>query len=168
MENKVRSHQKISENLLDHEQKRNFSSSYSLNTRKYFLGPIFIAVSILLFLKGGVWSKIIGCILFAIGLFYVLLKKVEFDDDYVYVGNKKYTFKQLTKLGFIEVNLYIFPYIEIQENGKKRRIITDSGQAGFLPILIGIMIPSIDPLRNIKSFKQLLDASRKDRNVGEE
>jgi hypothetical protein len=89
-----------------------------------------------------------------------MLKRVEFDNEHVYIGNKKYTFNQVTKLSTIEVNLYVFPYLEIYDNGKKRRIITDSGQAGLLRIIIGILIPSLDPLKNTKKFKTLYDQSR--------
>lgn len=141
-------------------KRQTLSDSYSLYTRKYFLGILFVLISSLVIVKATFWFKLIGLGFFAIGSFYILLRKVEFDNEYVYVGNKQYKFNQITKLSSIEVNLYIFPYIVINDNGRKRRVITDSGQAGLIRILIGIIIPSLDPLQNVKRFKQHFDASR--------
>lgn len=140
-------------------KRQTLSDNYSLYTRKYFLSIVFIAISFFLIWKGTFWLKLFLFGLFVIGLFYLSLRKVEFDDEYVFVGNKRYGFHQLTKFSSIEVNLYIFPYFAIDDNGNKRRVITDSGQAGFLRILIGILIPSLDPLKNVKNFKRLFDTS---------
>lgn len=128
--------------------------------RKCFLGISFIVLALLLLQRPTGLFVFLAVILLAIGIFYLLLRKVEFDDQFVYIGTKKYAFEQLTKLIATDVNQYIFPYLEINDNGKKRRIVTDSGQAGILRILIGTMVPSLDPLKNVKRFKKLFDASR--------
>ena len=141
-------------------KRQTLSDNYSLYTRKYFLSIVFIVISSFLIWKGAFWLKLFAFGLLAIGLFYLSLRKVEFDSEYVYVGSKRYQFHQLTKFSSIEVNLYIFPYLEINDNGKKRRVITDSGQAGLLRIVIGILIPSLDPRKNVKNFKRLFDTSR--------
>lgn len=103
---------------------------------------------------------LVGIIIAAIGVFYLLLRKVDFDEEFIYVGKNKFQFQQLTKLSSFDINMYSFPYIEIVDNGRKRRIFTDSGEAGMLRILLGIIIPKLDPLKNIKRFTALYNASR--------
>jgi len=137
------------------------SDDFSLKLRKYFLSSLNILIAVFLFTRAAVVFRIIAIVFLAIGVFYLFLRKIEFDDDHVYIGTKKYAFRQLTKMGSVEINLYIFPYIEINDKGKKRRVITDAGQAGILRILLGILVPSLDPMKNVKQFKELFDASRK-------
>lgn len=141
-------------------ERKSLSNARSLYTRKYFLSISYIVIASLLLLKSSGLFIFFAVLLLAIGVFYLFLRKVEFDDEFVYIGTKKYTFNQLTKLSSIDVNLYVFPYLEINDNGRKRRIVTDSGQAGIFRILIGAVVPALDPLKNVKRFKELFDASR--------
>lgn len=140
--------------------RHSLSNYFSLYTRKYFIGPLLLIIAALIFTKAPSYMILVGIIIAAIGVFYVLLRKVDFDDEFVYIGNSKYQFQQLTKLGSFDINMYSFPYLEIDDNGRKRRIFTDSGEAGLLRILLGIIIPKLDPLENIKRFAALYDASR--------
>jgi hypothetical protein len=137
-----------------------FSDNYSLYTRKYFLGVVFVLGGLLLIVYGAKWIKVFGVLFVAVGVFYLLLRKVEFDDEYIYIGNKRYRFEQVTKMGGIDINMYLFPCLVINDNGRIRRIYTDAGQAGILRILIGIIFPALDPHKNIKHFMELFKASR--------
>ncbi|MDG1332292.1 MAG: hypothetical protein P8P74_08170 [Crocinitomicaceae bacterium] len=141
-------------------ERESLSNNFSLYTRKYFIGPLLLIIAALIFIKAPGYMTLVGIIIAAIGVFYVLLKKVDFDEEFVYVGQNKFQFNQLTKLSSFDINMYSFPYIEINDNGRKRRIFTDSGEAGLLRIFLGILIPKLDPLKNVKRFSALYEASR--------
>ncbi len=140
--------------------RQSLSNKFSLYTRKYVLGVLFTFIAIVLLWKGGIWVKVFALVLFALGLFYMLLRTIEFDDHFVYIGSKRYAFNKIEKLSAIEVNQFIFPYIVINDNGRRRMYVTDVGQAGILKILLGILIPALDPLKQIKKFKERIDQSR--------
>ena len=136
-----------------------FSNNRALFIRKYILGTLLILLGLLLMSKGSGGFKFAGFIAFASGIFNYLMRKIEFDQEYVYVGGKGYAFSKVTKLSGFQVNNNIYPYIIIKDNGKKIWAMTDSGQAGLLRILIGAIFPTMDPLKNVKAFKKLYEES---------
>ena len=136
------------------------SDSFSLRTRKYFLGPVFVILGTYMITRPFGFIVFIGIGFTAIGLLYTTLRKIQFDSKYIYIGRKKFEFKQISKIRSIDVNMYTFPILEFDNKGRKRRYITDSGQAGLLRILLGIIFPALDPLKNLKKFHMFYEASK--------
>ncbi len=140
--------------------KKELSDKYSLYSRKYFLGILFILIGFILILSPSILNIFISLFLFFIGFFYINLKRILFDSEFIYIGNKKYEFRQIKKYRTIEINMFSFPFIEIDDLGKKRRYITDIGSASIIRIFLGIIFPKLDPYKNLKEFKENLDKSR--------
>jgi hypothetical protein len=139
------------------------SDKVSRYTRKYVLGVLFTFIAIVLLRKSGISVKVFALVLFALGLFYLLRRTMKFDNHFVYKASKRSAFNKIEKLSAKEVNQFIFPYIVIKDNGRRRINVTDVGQAGILKILVGILIPALAPLKQIKKFKEHLDQSQKSR-----
>lgn len=136
------------------------SDSYSLFMRKYLLSTVFVLLSLLLFWKGSIGWKFAGIPSLAIGVFYACLRKIAFDEHSIYIGNTTYTFQQIVKIGGISINQFHFPSLVIHHNGRERYFFTDIGQAGMLRIIVGILIPSLNPFKNLEMFKKYWDASK--------
>jgi hypothetical protein len=136
------------------------SDSFSLRARKYFLGPVFVIFGAFLITRSSGFTIVMGIVFAAIGLMYTALRKIQFDSKYIYIGRKQFEFTQIHKIRWIDVNMYTFPILEFDDHGRKRRYITDSGQAGLLRILLGIIFPALDPLKNLKKFHEFYEASK--------
>ena len=136
------------------------SNNIALYSRKYLLGPLHFIIGVLLIWKASGFFFVFGFALAGIGLFYLLLRKIEFDEAFVYIGSRNYSYDQIVDISGFEINLYFFPLLKINDGVRKRWIFTDSGQAGLLGILLGIVFPSLDPLKNMKKFKEFWEASK--------
>lgn len=136
------------------------SNKSALYTRKYFLGPLLLITGTLMISRSSGFLIFLGLLLSLIGLFYMILRTIQFDSEHIYIGRKRYQFEQIIRLSHIEINMYVFPVLEISDKGRKRTFITDSGQAGLLRILLGILFPALDPMKNIKKFEEFHEASK--------
>ena len=140
--------------------RHNFSNKEAYIFRKYVLGIILLILSVLLFYKISFLRFIIGIISLGFSVFFLRLKFIQFDEEKVYIGEKVFKFKEIHKISGIEINQFFFPALVIFVNGKKKYYFTDVGKAGLIQIILGVIFPSLDPLKSYKLFLNYFDKAK--------
>jgi hypothetical protein len=142
--------------------RHNFSNKEAFIFRKYVLGILLLILSLLLFYKISLLRFILGIVSLVFSVFFLRFKFIQFDEEKVYIGEKVFKFNEIHKISGIEINQFFFPALLIYENGKKKYYFTDVGKAGLIRIILGVIFPSVDPL---KSFKLFLNYFEKAKNA---
>lgn len=136
------------------------TDKFSLFLHKYILGILFFTSGIIILWNGSLLLKFIALFPTGIGVFLMSLKTIEFDEQFIYIGRKKFTYDQIETLSGLEINQLIFPCLIIKTGNKKRRYYTDMGQSGLLRIVISLFIPKLDPLNKLKNFIQIYERQK--------
>lgn len=138
----------------------NFSNKEAFIFRKYVLGILLLILSLLLFYKISLLRFIIGIVSLGFSMFFLRFKFIQFDEEKVYLGEKVFKFNEIHKISGIEINQFFFPALVIIENGKKKYYFTDVGKTGLVRIVIGMIFPSLDPLKSYKLFLNYFDKAK--------
>ncbi|MFN5983958.1 MAG: hypothetical protein ACK476_08765 [Fluviicola sp.] len=140
--------------------RHNFSNKEAYIFRKYVVGILLLLIALFLFYKFTFLRVFFGIITLGFSVFFLRFKFIQFDEENVYIGSKVFKFNEIQKISGIEINQFFFPALVIIEKGKKKYYFTDVGKAGLVQIVLGIIFPSLDPLKNIKLFTEYFNQSK--------
>lgn len=143
--------------------RHDFSNYKAYIFRKYVLGILLLTLSILMFYKFSFLRFVIGIVSLGFSVFFLRFKFIQFDEVNVYIGEKIFKFNEIHRISGIEINQFFFPALVIHENGKKKYYFTDVGKAGLIQILLGIIFPSLDPLKSFKLFLNYFEKAKNDK-----
>ena len=143
------------------------SNRVSVFKRKYFLSwfiPLIAGLIAFIALPGKTWVILIFVISILIGFFYANLKRIYFNENLVFIDKYEIQFKDIISFKAFELNLYVFLFIKISQNGKTKWYWTDPGNENILIIILKLITGRKHPFENTEKFASLVKNSKKPKN----
>ncbi|UKN03779.1 hypothetical protein K6119_09780 [Paracrocinitomix mangrovi] len=85
---------------------------------------------------------------------YIKLSSLYFNESFIFLGKKRYTYDDIVHVKFYEFNLYMYIQIKVKEGNKSKSYFIDpGGKISILDILYAILTGK----KNVQSMKLFLD-----------